>query len=87
MSNSISDLQFPVQESTDLIFVTVTTAENQSFIIRWFLIPFLRPVLVNMREMEEYLESEACLDIDYTIVRPPGLATGPPSGLNQTVID
>jgi len=62
----------------------ITTAENQSFIIRWFLIPFLRPVLVNMREMEEYLESEACLDIDYTIVRPPGLATGPPSGNDVT---
>jgi len=56
----------------------ISSAENQGFLVRWFLIPFLRPVLVNMREMELYLESE-CLDIDYTIVRPPGLATGPSS--------
>jgi len=60
----------------------ISSADNQGFIIRWFLIPFLRPVLINMREMELHLESE-CLDIDFTIVRPPGLASGPPSGLNQ----
>jgi len=57
----------------------ISSADNQGFIIRWFLIPFLRPVLINMREMELHLESE-CLDIDFTIVRPPGLASGPPSG-------
>ena len=32
-----------------------------------------------MSEMEDYLK-ESCTDIDYTIVRPPGLTNDPSSG-------
>lgn len=39
----------------------------------------LRPKLINMREMEKYLETE-CSDINYTVVRPPGLSNGSLSG-------
>jgi len=41
--------------------------------IRWFLIPMIKTVLNNMRETELWLDAEA-KDIDYTVVRPPGLA-------------
>jgi len=46
------------------------------FLIRWFLIPMIRSVLDNMREVELWLE-ESCQDIDYTVVRPAGLQNKP----------
>ncbi|XP_067670497.1 flavin reductase (NADPH)-like [Haliotis asinina] len=50
------------------------------WIIRWVLRPlFLRNVLPNMAEMEDYL-SNNCTDIDYTVVRPPGLTNDEASG-------
>ncbi|XP_071085039.1 flavin reductase (NADPH)-like [Haliotis cracherodii] len=50
------------------------------WIIRWVLRPlFLRNILPNMAEMEDYL-SESCTDIDYTVVRPPGLTNDQASG-------
>jgi len=42
------------------------------FLIRWFLLPMIKPVLDNMREVEVWLEQEAG-DINYTVVRPAGL--------------
>lgn len=54
---------------------SVSTATDRGFFVRWLLIPFLRPILLNMREMEIYLDT-SCQDIDYTIVRPPGLHDG-----------
>ena len=39
----------------------------------------LKPALLNKREMEKYLETE-CKDINYTVVRPPGLTNGSLSG-------
>ena len=44
------------------------------FFLRWILRPiFLKKVLDNLNEMELYLEKT---DINYTIVRPPGLTDG-----------
>ncbi|XP_025079480.1 uncharacterized protein LOC112555334 [Pomacea canaliculata] len=49
-------------------------------IITWFLKPtFLRNILANMAEMENFLQ-EKCSDINYTVVRPPGLNNNPLSG-------
>lgn len=50
------------------------------WIISWFLKPtFLRNVLKNMGEMEDYI-LEKCADINYTVVRPPGLSDNPATG-------
>lgn len=57
----------------------VSSSESQGFLLRWLLIPMLRPKLINMRQMEKYLETE-CSDINYTVVRPPGLTNGTASG-------
>nr|KAG5697574.1 hypothetical protein BaRGS_019795 [Batillaria attramentaria] len=47
------------------------------WIISWFLKPtFLRNILANMGEMEDYMQ-EKCTDINYTVVRPPGLSNQP----------
>ena len=43
------------------------------FLIRWFLLPMIRPVLDNMRETELWLESECDKKINWTVVRPAGL--------------
>ena len=43
------------------------------FLIRWFLIPMIRPVLDNMRETEVWLEAECDKRINWTVVRPAGL--------------
>ena len=43
------------------------------FLIRWFLLPMIKPVLDNMRETELWLESECDKRINWTVVRPAGL--------------
>uniref|UniRef100_A0A8C4NN42 NAD(P)-binding domain-containing protein n=1 Tax=Eptatretus burgeri TaxID=7764 RepID=A0A8C4NN42_EPTBU len=43
--------------------------------IRWVLLPMIKSVLLNMQEMEHFLTND-CGDINYTIVRPPGLVNG-----------
>lgn len=54
--------------------------DGEPFIIRWILRPlFIGNLLNNMGEMEEYLNKE-CQDIDYTVVRPPGLSNQPSKG-------
>ena len=65
--------------TNDDAFSTVSSAAKSGFFVNWFLIPLLRPVLINMRQMEEYLET-SCQDINYTVVRPAGLKNGPLSG-------
>jgi len=42
------------------------------FLIRWILLPMIRTVLDNMYETEVWLEEQE--DIDFTVVRPAGLA-------------
>ena len=59
-----------------------TQQESRSqamFLIRWFLIPMIAPVLDNMRDVETWLETEVT-DIKWTVVRPAGLT-------NNTVTD
>lgn len=49
-------------------------------IIKYFLRPvFLGSTLRSMAEMEDYLK-DSCTDIDFTVVRPPGLTNDPSSG-------
>jgi biliverdin reductase/flavin reductase len=40
--------------------------------LRWTLLPMIKSVLNNMRETEVWLDAEA-MDIEFTVVRPPGL--------------
>ncbi|KAM4807808.1 flavin reductase (NADPH)-like [Rhinophrynus dorsalis] len=49
---------------------------NASFFVRNLLVPLIRSVLTNMNEMEQYLEKE-CTDLNWTVVRPPGLQNIP----------
>ena len=49
----------------------VTAARGQGFFLNLF-IKFLKHLLTNMREMEQYLEAQAG-DLDWTVVRPGGL--------------
>ena len=47
------------------------------FLIRWILIPMIRPVLDNMRETELWLETECDKAVNWTVVRPTGLTNNP----------
>lgn len=61
----------------------LTATDGEPFIIRWILRPLIiGNLLHNMGEMEDYLNKE-CQDIDYTVVRPPGLTNQPSTG-NKT---
>ncbi|XP_057368583.1 flavin reductase (NADPH)-like [Daphnia carinata] len=62
-------------------YTEISSSESQGFLVRWLVIPMLRPILINMRQMEKYLETE-CGDINYTVIRPPGLTNGTASGRN-----
>lgn len=64
-------------------FLNLTATDGEPFIIRWILRPLIiGNLLHNMGEMEDYLNKE-CRDIDYTVVRPPGLTNQPSTG-NKT---
>merc|ERR1712098_692645 len=54
------------------------------FLIRWFLLPMIKPALDNMREVEVWLEQEVD-DINYTVVRPAGLTNNPVTDKNFSV--
>ncbi|XP_051981575.1 flavin reductase (NADPH)-like [Xyrauchen texanus] len=51
------------------------TGTNSSFLIRFMLLPMIRSVLNNMYEMENFLKQTE--DINWTVVRPPGLKNTP----------
>ncbi|XP_048460085.1 uncharacterized protein At2g34460, chloroplastic-like [Rhincodon typus] len=55
------------------------TLKEASWTIRWLLIPLIRKLLINMQEMENYLNNE-CQDLKWTVVRPPGLQNAPKTG-------
>ena len=68
--------------TTRLVLCHSWYTEEQSrgqamFLIRWFLIPMIRPVLDNMRETEVWLESECDKRINWSVVRPAGLTNNP----------
>ncbi|KAF0295631.1 uncharacterized protein FJT64_006909 [Amphibalanus amphitrite] len=52
-------------------YTDVTAAQGLGFFLNLF-VKFLKHLLTNMREMEQYLESDAG-DLDWTVVRPGGL--------------
>ncbi|XP_043230944.1 oxidoreductase tpcG-like [Amphibalanus amphitrite] len=60
-------------------YTDIVSGGNGGFLVNWILIPLIKRVLMNMREMEQYLESEAG-DLDWTVVRPGGLS-------NRTLLD
>ena len=66
-------------KSKEIFFPSVSSANDSGFLIRWFLIPILRPILEDMRIMEEYL-ANSCDDINYTVIRPPQLTNGNVTG-------
>ncbi|CAN9512649.1 unnamed protein product [Ophioblennius macclurei] len=50
---------------------------NSPYLIRFLLLPMIRSVLSNMYEMEKFLQKTD--DINWTVVRPPGLKNQPAS--------
>ena len=54
-----------------------------SFFLRWVLFPLIGSVLDDMRTAEEYLLSHG-MDLQYTVVRPPGLGDGTVTGIGFT---
>lgn len=65
------------------VTISLTATDGEPFIIRWILRPLIiGNLLHNMGEMEDYLNKE-CQDINYTVVRPPGLTNQPSTG-NKT---
>ncbi|XP_013396498.1 flavin reductase (NADPH) [Lingula anatina] len=67
---------------TRLICITSWCTESRPgnpWLIEWVIKPlFIGKTVANMAEMEHYL-FDTCQDINFTIVRPPGLGTGPVS--------
>lgn len=57
---------------------TANSGTNSSFLIRFMLLPMIRSVLNNMYEMENFLKQTD--DINWTVVRPPGLKNTPTTG-------
>ncbi|KAG8593630.1 hypothetical protein GDO81_000909 [Engystomops pustulosus] len=60
-------------------YTDTSSAQNASFFVRNLLVPLIKSVLTNMFEMEKYLEKE-CSDLNWTVVRPPGLQNTPVTG-------
>ncbi len=54
-----------------MTFFTANSGSNSPFLIRWMLLPMIRSLLNNMYEMENFLKQTD--DINWTVVRPPGL--------------
>ncbi|KAK4311763.1 hypothetical protein Pmani_016757 [Petrolisthes manimaculis] len=65
-------------------FTDTNSGKDMGFMVNWMIIPFLRPVLTNMRQMETFLETSAS-DINYTVVRPPQLKNGPLTDRSMSV--
>lgn len=51
---------------------------QSSFLVRFLLLPMIRSTLTNMHEMEKLLQKTD--DVNWTVVRPPGLKNLPASG-------
>lgn len=55
------------------------------FLIRFLLLPMIRSVLSNMYEMERFLQKTE--DINWTVVRPPGLKNLAASGESRKKVE
>uniref|UniRef100_A0A672Q7G9 NAD(P)-binding domain-containing protein n=1 Tax=Sinocyclocheilus grahami TaxID=75366 RepID=A0A672Q7G9_SINGR len=58
------------------------SGSNSSFLIRFMLLPMIRSVLNNMYEMESFLKQTD--DINWTVVRPPGLKNTPTTDMEKS---
>ncbi|KAF2353081.1 NAD(P)-binding domain [Trinorchestia longiramus] len=67
-------------------YTDTTKASMGGFFVNWILVPLIKPVLLNMYDMEVYLRQD-CGDLDYTVVRPPGLGSGTPTGRPVSVTE
>uniref|UniRef100_A0A8C7GS38 Flavin reductase (NADPH) n=1 Tax=Oncorhynchus kisutch TaxID=8019 RepID=A0A8C7GS38_ONCKI len=61
-----------------LTFENTNSGTQSSYLIRFLLLPMIRSVLSNMFEMEHFLKKTQ--DVNWTIVRPPGLKNLPATG-------
>ncbi|XP_078405536.1 uncharacterized protein LOC144684767 [Cetorhinus maximus] len=52
------------------------TSHQDSWVLRWFFLLVIHKALINMHEIENYLSKE-CQDLNWTVVRPPGLLNAP----------
>lgn len=67
-------------------YTDVDSQANAPRFVRWILLPMIRPILASMRVMEQFLCTE-CSDINYTVVRPPGLKNEPPTDKEIEVVE
>lgn len=72
-------IETTVNNNATFLASTASSAPRVGFLANWILVPILRPMLTNMRQMETYLEA-TCPDINYTVVRPPRLSQAPKTG-------
>ncbi|ELT89150.1 hypothetical protein CAPTEDRAFT_221779 [Capitella teleta] len=71
-----------------LIFMTssgIRPSPNNSFVFEWVIKPMIRATVADMVRAEDYLASEECQDIDFTVVKPKGLTNGPITDTKLTV--
>lgn len=66
----------------DLLF-SANSGTQSSYLIRFLLLPLIRSVLSNMYEMEQLLQKTE--DINWTVVRPPGLKNLPATGKSRRI--
>lgn len=66
--------------NTPFHLIPASVAPRMGFLANWVIVPILRPVLLGMFDMEKFLK-EKCSDINYTVVRPPGLGSAPKTGV------
>ncbi|XP_060683636.1 flavin reductase (NADPH)-like [Hemiscyllium ocellatum] len=52
------------------------TSHQTTWMLRSFLTPVIHSLLINMQEVENYLNNE-CKDLNWTVVKPPGLQKAP----------
>lgn len=79
-------LAFVAQAVHCLLFYLLFSANSgtqSSYLIRFLLLPLIRSVLSNMYEMEQFLQKTE--DINWTVVRPPGLKNLPATGKSRQI--
>lgn len=63
------------------VSLSANSGTESPYLIRFLLLPMIRSVLTNMFEMEQFLQK--IQDINWTVVRPPGLKNLPASGTSS----
>ncbi|XP_059192454.1 flavin reductase (NADPH)-like [Centropristis striata] len=83
-STSMSSMISAMREARVNKIITMTSwytepnsGTQSSYLIRFLLLPMIRGILSNMYEMEQFLQKTE--DINWTVVRPPGLKNLPAS--------